>query len=223
MKKNVKRMLLPTICGLLFTAWSASARSEGFRGFQIDMTRLTAQQKASLTPSYLEQIRIIEAANEQIRIIEAANLPQEMFDFFKTVPTIIDPAFAKAGTHAIYRRTKDNPKGQVESDLKPIDPAKPVLLHEMLHAFDANFWNFKNPVVLGAYNRAISERLYSPTAEKSHFLQNSREFFAIAGTIYLTGSIKQEPFDCKVIAAQQPIFVEFLERTFGPKPHCRFR
>ena len=157
MKKNVKRMLLPTICGLLFTAWSASARSEGFRGFQIDMTRLTAQQKASLTPSYLEQIRIIEAAN----------LPQEMFDFFKTVPTIIDPAFAKAGTHAIYRRTKDNPKGQVESDLKPIDPAKPVLLHEMLHAFDANFWNFKNPVVLGAYNRAISERLYSPTAEKS--------------------------------------------------------
>lgn len=211
MKKTMKTLRLPALFTLLFMALPASAQSVDFRGFQMDMTRLTAQQKQKLTPSYLEQIRIIEAAN----------LPTEMLDFFKSVPIIIDPSFVRTTTSAVYRRTKDDPKGAVVVDLNPIDPARPVLLHEMLHAYDANFWNFKNHVVLGAYNRAVSERLYSEKVEKSHFLENTREFFAIAGTIYLVGAIKQEPYDCKVIAAKQPVFVQFLERTFGPKPHCR--
>jgi hypothetical protein len=211
MKKNMKTSSLAALFTLLLMALPASAQSVDFRGFQMDMTRLTPQQKQKLTPSYLEQIRIIEAAN----------LPTEMLEFFKTVPIIVDPTFVRTTTSAIYRRTKDDPKGEVVVDLTPIDPAKPVLLHEMLHAYDANFWNFKNQVVVGAYNRAKSERLYSEKVEKSHFLENAREFFAIAGTIYLVGTIKQEPYDCKVIAAQQPIFVQFLERTFGPKPHCR--
>jgi len=211
MMKSMTKLSLVVVGACLLAAAPSRARSDELRGFVIDMSRLTPQQKAILTPSYLEQIKIIEAAN----------LPKEMLAFFKTVPTIIDPDFAKSGTHALYRRTKDNPRGQVESDLTPIEPARPVLLHEMLHAYDANFWDFKNLVVTGAYDRAISERLYSPKTEKSHFLANAREFFAIAGTIYLVGSIKQEPYDCKVIAAQQPRFVEFLERTFGPRPHCR--
>ena len=211
MKKNMKTSSLAALFTLLFMALPASAQSVDFRGFQMDMTHLTPQQKQKLTPSYLEQIRIIEAAN----------LPTEMLEFFKTVPIIVDPTFVRTTTSAIYRRTKDDPKGEVVVDLTPIDPAKPVLLHEMLHAYDANFWNFKNQVVVGAYNRAKSERLYSEKVEKSHFLENAREFFAIAGTIYLVGTIKQEPYDCKVIAAQQLIFVQFLERTFGPKPHCR--
>ena len=204
------------LAGLFLCAWlsafaTAKAQSADFQGFQIDMSRLTPQQKVALPPSY----------REQIRIIEAANLPKEMLEFFKTVPIIIDPAFSASGTHALYRRNRDNRKGQVESDLTPIESARPVLLHEMLHAYDANFWEFKNPLVLGAYNRAISERLYSPKVEKSHFLENAREFFAIAGTIYLVGTIKQDPYDCKIIAAQQPKFVQFLEDVFGSKPHCR--
>ena len=205
-----------SLAAVLLLSWAAvstpvNALGDELRGYQIDMSRLTPQQKATLTSSYLEQIKIIEAAK----------LPKEMIDFFKTVPTKIDPDFGKAGTHALYRRTKDNPKGQVESDLVPIDADKPVFLHEMLHAYDANFWDFKNTFLLGAYNRAITEHLYSPKAEKSHFLENAREFFAIAGTIYLVGNIKQEPYDCKVIAAKQPKLVEFLEGLFGPKPYCR--
>lgn len=211
MKKIIKRRLLSAIFSMLFMSLPANAQSDEFSGFKMDMSRLTQQQKLKLMPSHLEQIRIIEAAN----------LPKEMLDFFKSVPIIVDPTFVRTTSSAIYRRTKDDPKGEVIVDLTPFDPAKPVLLHEMLHAYDSYFWNFKNQVVLGAYNRAMSEKLYSPKVEKSHFLENAREFFAIAGTIYLVGTIKQEPYDCKVIAAQQPIFVQFLERTFGPKPHCR--
>ena len=199
------------LCTWLFAFATAEAQSGDFQGFLIDMSRLTPQQKVTLTPSY----------REQIRIIEAASLPKEMLEFFKTGLIIIEPAFSASGTHALYRRNRDNLKGQVESDLTPIEPARPVLLHEMLHAYDANFWDFKNPLVLGAYNRAINERLYSPRVEKSHFLENAREFFAIAGTIYLVGTIKQDPFDCKIIAAQQPKFVQFLEGVFGSKAHCR--
>ena len=213
---NVMSRSISSLFGVILLFFASvvtplTARGEELRGYQIDMSRLTPQQKATITASYVEQIKIIEVAN----------LPKDMVDFFKTVPTIIDPEFSKSGTHALYRRPKDNPKGQVESDLTPIDPEKPVFLHEMLHAYDANVWDFKNPVILEAYNKAMAEHYYSPKTEKSHFLLNAREFFAVAGTIYVVGTIKQEPYDCKVIAAKQPKLVEFLETLFGPKPHCR--
>ena len=96
------------VAGLFLCTWlsafaAAKAQSADFQGFQVDMSRLTLQQKAALTPSY----------REQIRIIEAAKLPTEMLEFFKTVPIIIDPAFSTSGTHALYRRNRDNRKGQV--------------------------------------------------------------------------------------------------------------
>ena len=75
--------------------------------------------------------------------------------------------------------------------------------------------------MLGAYSRSLSERLYSPRVEKSHFLENAREFFEIVDTIYLVGTIKLDPFDCEIIAAPQPKFVQFLEGVFGSKPHYR--
>jgi hypothetical protein len=211
MTPSIHAVRLFFLCAALVTTVPAGAQTDPFRGFIIDMSRLTPEQKQSLTPSY----------QQQIKIIEDANLPKEMLEFFKTVPTIIDPALSKGGKSAVYRRSKKDPKGHVVVDTTPIDPAKPVLLHEMLHAYDSSFWDFNHPVVLAQYKKAIDHRLYSAKAEKSHFLENPREYFAIAGTIYLVGTIKQEPYDCKIIAAKQTELVEFLERTFGPKPHCR--
>jgi hypothetical protein len=211
MTRRIRSLAVVLLLSWASVSTPVNALSDEIRGYQIDMSSLTPQQKSVITSSYLEQIKIIEGAN----------LPKDMVDFFKTVPTIINPDIPKSGTQALYRRTKENPKGQVESSLRPIDADKPVFLHEMLHAYDANFWDFKNTFLLGSYNRAITEHLYSPKAEKSHFLENAREFFAVAGTIYLVGTIKQEPYDCKVIAAKQPKLVEFLEGLFGPKPHCR--
>jgi hypothetical protein len=183
-----------------------------FRGFLVDMSRLSPAQRQALTPSYIEQIKVIESVG----------LPAELLSFMKTIPIFADPEFSRPGTHALYRR-KDitpKPKGQVVTDLTPMESKRPILLHEMLHAYDANKWDFDHATVIAAYERALSEKLYPPSAVKSHFLSNPREYFAISATIYLVGQIQQEPFNCAVLAKKQPRYVEFLEQLFGKHSHC---
>ena len=106
------------------------------------------------------------------------------------------------------------------TDLNPRESKRPILLHEMLHAYDANQWDFNHATVIAAYERALSEKLYPPSAVKAHFLSNPREYFAISATIYLVGQIQQEPFNCAVLAKKQPRYVEFLEQLFGKHSHC---
>ena len=199
------------ICCLNLSSAQSSASHE-FRGFLIDMSNLTVAQRRALTPSYLEQIEVIESAG----------LPVEILSFMKTIPILADPDFSAVGTHALYRRAKasTNSKGQVVTDLTPMEAKRPILLHEMLHAYDANQWNYSNPTVMAAYERATHEKLYSANALKSHFLANAREYFAISGTIYLVGRIQQEPFTCDILAQKQRKYLEFLEQLFGKHAHC---
>ena len=204
-----------TVLGLIFVSNASFAQvvaQPEFRGFLVDMSRLSPEQRKALTPSYIEQIEVIEAVG----------LPPEILAFMKTIPIFADPDYSRTGTHASYRR-KDitpKPKGQVVTDLTPMESKRPILLHEMLHAYDANKWDFNNATVQAAYDRALSEKLYPPSAVKSHFLSNAREYFAISATIYLFGQIQQEPFNCAVLAKKQPRYVEYLGQLFGKHSHC---
>ena len=209
--------MLKTVFFLLSLVFSHSCLSQAvaypeFRGFLVDMSRLSPEQRKALTPSYIEQIKVIESVC----------LPAEMLAFMKTIPIFADPEFSAPGTHALYRRKNatPKPKGQVVTNLIPMESKRPILLHEMLHAYDANKWDFNNATVLAAYERALSEKMYPPSAVKAHFLSNAREYFAISGTIYLFGQIQQEPFNCKLIVKNQPKYVEFLEQLFGKHSHC---
>jgi len=202
------------VFGLIFSSASfaqAVAQPE-FRGFLVDMSRLSSEQRKALTPSYIEQIKVIESVS----------LPAEILAFMKTIPIFADPEFSASGTHALYRRKNvtPKPKGQVVTDLTPMESKRPILLHEMLHAYDANKWDFSNATLLAAYDRALNEKLYPPSAVKSHFLSNPREYFAISATIYLFGQIQQEPFNCALMAKKQPRYVEYLEQLLGKHSHC---
>jgi hypothetical protein len=171
---------------------------------------LSAAQRQALTPYYVEQIELIESVV----------LPKEMLAFMKTIPIVADPDYPTGATGGQYRRKSPKGVGQVVTGLSPIPAKKPVLLHEMLHAYDANKWGNNNEIVRTAYESALSEKLYPPSTVKSHFLLNRQEFFAISGTIYLFGKIQQEPFNCEILAKKQVEYIQFLGRVFGKHSHC---
>ena len=209
--------MLRTVFILLSLVFSHSCLSQAvahpeFRGFLVDVSRLSAAQRQALTPYYVEQIGVIESVG----------LPTEMLAFMKTIPIVADPDFPSGGTAALYRRKAGNPKGlgQVVTGLSPIPAKKPVLLHEMLHAYDSNKWGNNNQIVRAAYQSALSEKFYPPSTVKSHFLLDQHEFFAISGTIYLFGKIQQEPFNCEILAKKQAGYIQFLEQLFGKHSHC---
>jgi hypothetical protein len=194
---------------LLSPTFAQSNQSYDLHGFNVDLSLLDEGQKRALYPSYLSQIQIIESVG----------LPAEMLAMMKSIPIVADPNFSAAGTSALFAASKNPPKGEVRTNLNLMPNNRPILLHEMLHAYDWNTWRFDNPLIQGAYQRALDENLY-PNAKGSHFLSNAREFFAISGTIYLFGAIQQAPFNCAILAKTQEKYLRFMEKLYGPHPQC---
>ena len=215
-RRILKFLLVLTLCGLWFGCGGGSPdqmgkqgdTSDQFSGFQVDMSALNAQQKAIAIPEYANQIQVIQKAN----------LPVSIYEFMKTVPIVADPTLPLSGTPALFS-AKGADKGVVKSYVGPMPSDKPILLHEMLHAYDWNYWKFALPEVTKAYTDAMTKALY-PDSANSHFLENASEFFAISGTIYLVGSIQQPPYNCKALTFNQTDYVKFLETIFGKHPYC---
>lgn len=204
---NMKRMLcLVLIC----VAMSAPAYSEptpdNMEGFSVDLTGITEEQSRVLAPSL----------RRQLQIITSVNLPASMLAFFRTVPIVIESSYS-SGSRALFRERGRSGVGEVHAGLLPLDGDKPVLLHEMMHAYDAKYWQHKNPEVNSAYQAALTQNLYAP---KSHFMLNQGEFFAISATVYLYGDIAQVPYNCSTLILRQSNYVEFLEGLFGHHVFC---
>ncbi|HZP60838.1 MAG TPA: hypothetical protein VFB27_10990, partial [Opitutaceae bacterium] len=92
---------------------------------------------------------------------------------------------------------------------------KPVLLHELLHAFHDQRLDggFGNRTILGYFEEA---RTITAFAANSHMMENNREFFACSATTYLFGVTAQEPFERDKIKENQPEFFAYLKNLFGP-------
>ncbi len=179
------------------------------QGFSVDVSRLNPQQQAFITP----------VLSAQFELIRRADLPPMLLAFMKTIPLMVDPSLPVGGTPALFSNGNLSGRGVVKTSLVPIPSDKPVILHEMLHAYDWNYWRFDKPEIQSAYAQAVNQNLY-PQWSGSHFLQNAREFFAVTGTVYLVGRIKQPPFDCRALAGLQPDYLKFMENLFGPHPYC---
>jgi hypothetical protein len=180
-----------------------------FYGFMVDLSRLNQQQQIFIAPVLLAQLEVILKAD----------LPPIMLTFMKTVPVVVDPGLPVSGTAALFSTAHAYPRGVVKTSLVPMPAEKPVLLHEMLHAYDWSYWRFANAEIQSAYSQASNASLY-PQWQGSHFMQNAREFFAVTGTVYLVGQIKQPPFDCQSLANLQPAYVMFMQKLFGQHTHC---
>jgi hypothetical protein len=92
---------------------------------------------------------------------------------------------------------------------------RPVLLHELLHAYHANMLpdGFNNSVVLSYYKAGKS--IYPSDA---YLMTNEREFFAVTASVFLYGKEAVEPFTRAKIREKQPEYYNFLVWIFGFDP-----
>ena len=175
-----------------------------YRGFAIDDSRIAAAGDLKA---------IIRATEEQIDIVWEVGLPDDILKFLQGVPFELVPVGSIArGSPGLYGGKERSVK--VVSGIVAVGH-KPVLLHELLHAFHDQKLKggFRNPDVSRYFQEARSASLFEP---KSHMMQNDREFFACAATTYLFGVTAQEPFLREKLKGRQPAFVDYLKGIFGP-------
>ena len=177
-------------------------------GFRIDFSKIDDEKRAELLPGYVAQIETIKSAN----------LPPEMLDLMREIPIIVDPKKPQEGSHALFTTNKNQRMGAVIADLRDLPSNRPILLHEMIHAWDWNKYSSSNPFILKSFNTAKSSDFFPN--KTSHFMENNKEYFAISSTIYLTGSSEQPPFNCDILSKRQPEYVAFLEKLYGDHGFC---
>jgi hypothetical protein len=175
-------------------------------GFHIDVHRISPQQLDAVLPSLAKQLAIVESVG----------LPSRVLIFMRSVPMVIDPTLN--GNPGLY--TQDGGRGVVLVQAIVFPDNKPILLHELLHAYHLQTLPLPTPQIRDAYEEALRNNIYPPKFRSAHFLENPREYFAVIGTIFLFGRIQQPPYDCAIPAAQQPQFLAFLATQFGPH-ECR--
>jgi hypothetical protein len=169
-----------------------------YRGFTIDWS--AARDVANL--------EAIEASlKHQIDIVADCGATQQIMAFFRSQEIVVKPGQADRGHFYASRRG-------VTVDAVVDAPEKPVVLHELLHAYH---WRvlpgaFRNPDVLRFYGDAKEGVLYPPDA---YVLKNVQEFFAVTASLYLWGNVDRPPHTRETLREKQPVYYKWLGQLFG--------
>jgi len=198
-------MLFSVVAGLAEPMADRAAAVQTYRGFTID---------GSLVVKAANFEAILAATREQIDMVHAVGLPADILAFCASVKFRLMPDGSFAGsTPGRYVGGGDQ---SVQVSTKIVTTGhKPVLLHELLHAYhDQRIERgYRNRAILGFYEKAKAISAY---AAKSHMMSNEKEFFACAATTYLFGVTAQEPFRREKVRDSQPEFQAYLQKLFGP-------
>jgi len=102
----------------------------------------------------------------------------------------------------------------IEMQSQSYDPNKPVLLHEMMHAYHDQKLSagFGNADIQKFYQEARAGGQF-PTG--SYMLSSVPEYFAMMASVYLHGSAARDPFTRDAIRQKQPTLYQWLEKEFG--------
>jgi len=150
----------------------------------------------------------------QIGVVEAANLPTRVLSFFRKVRLVVDPSLT--GMNGQY--TQLNGQWLVRARPGQWPPARAILLHELLHAYHHQVLGQPTSAIDRAYDKALRDGTYPDAYRNTYFLSNSREFFAVIGEIYLSGTSFRPPFNCGTVQEAQPDFIKYLGSLFGERP-----
>ena len=104
--------------------------------------------------------------------------------------------------------------GGVEINPNRLPPQQPVILHELLHAYQSFVLpdGPRNADILKFYGEAKGGQLY-PAG--SYVLTNPMEFFAVTGSLYLSGHTDVPPGTRENLRARQPAYYAWLADLFG--------
>ncbi len=166
-----------------------------YHGFKVDFSQIKNSSETD---------RIIKAVKRQIEIVEEVKPSKEDLNFFKSIPIVMIPE--TSGQPGIYNANKNT----VFLKARDLAPNRPILLHELLHAYH-NLKikdGFQNAQIRMFYEQA---RNNYPNFQNEYFLSNAKEFFAVTASIYLFGDIPRPPFNKSAIKKSLPEYYKFLE------------
>ena len=170
-----------------------------YRGFTVDMS---AVQNSEVFDALVNSIK------HQIDITADCGAKPEVLSFFRNQKVVV-----QKNTHGhggLFN--PNNPGVSVEPNVQP--PQKPILLHELLHAYHFRVLpgRFQNPDVLKFYNRAKQYKLYP---ENEYLMTNVKEYFAVTASLYLWGNVDREPHTRENLKSKQPVYYKWLGELFG--------
>jgi hypothetical protein len=198
---NRRRFVLSAAAATL-SALPAAAQSGttfSYRGFTVDTT------SAQGLPNLKE---IVASLKHQIDIVADCGAKANILAFFKNQEVFVKPGQGDGGGHF-------SAKSQgVTVDAAVVAPQKPVLLHELLHAYHFRVLPgaMQNPDVQHFYDNARQGELYPPDA---YVLKNVQEFFAVTASLYLWGNVDRPPFNRANLRDKQPVYYRWLGDLFG--------
>lgn len=173
-----------------------------YHGFRIDLGN--AQGNVDVKSA-------VRSVEHQIDIVDRAGLSPGMMATFRSVPIRINVTFMQNGGGSHY-----SGGSEVTLSSLSLDEKRPVLLHEYMHVLEYHDFpgGFQNPEVRAFYDEAQSRGLYPA---ESYMMSNPVEFFAMATSCYLNGSVAREPFTRDEIRQRQPDLYAYMARLFGPR------
>ena len=156
---------------------------------------------------------MVSQSKQQIDIASGVGESEDLLHFFQGLRITLKPTQIPGGTPGLYLGAPTREVDIYSSIM--VTGHKPVLLHEMLHAYHDQRLpdGFRNAEILRYYLTAKSRHLFDG---KSHMMSNEREFFACAATTYLFGVTAQEPFTRERLKQCDPEFYSYLQSLFGP-------
>ena len=196
-----RRLVLAGAVALLGTrsAIAQSGATFSYRGIAVDTSA------AQGLPNLKE---IVASLKHQIDIVVECSAKPEIMAFFRSQPVSVKPGQGDGGGHFTSKVEG------VTVDAAIVAPEKPVLLHELLHAYHFRVLPgaLQNPDLLRFYGIAKQNELYPPDA---YVLKNVQEFFAVTGSLYLWGNVDRPPNDRATLRAKQPVYYQWLGDLFG--------
>jgi hypothetical protein len=162
-----------------------------YRGFTVDASAIENDAGAR------------RALQHQLDVVADCGVSADILAFFRAQHIVVRPG----------ARDRFSRNGGIEVDTR-LPPQQPIVLHELLHAYHAFVLpqGARNPDVIGFYEEARSKGLY-PAG--SYVLVNPMEFFAVTGSLYLSGHVDRPPGDRETLRARQPEYYAWLGKLFG--------
>ncbi|RUL95760.1 hypothetical protein [Rhizobium chutanense] len=167
-----------------------------YHGWQVDLTNARGAEPDK---------EMVAAVKRQLDIVEHVNLKPDVLTFMRTIPIWANPAAAGFGPGHYSSKTG------IDLRVRSLDPDKPIILHELLHAFNGGMLSggFGNSDIRQFFNNG---RGLWPG--DSYMMSNDREFFAVTASVYLYGDIERPPYSRSQLREKQPRYYQWLAILF---------
>ncbi|MBX5135772.1 hypothetical protein HJB79_23305 [Rhizobium lentis] len=167
-----------------------------YHGWRVDLTNARGAEPDK---------EMVAAVKRQLDIVEHVNLKPDVLALMRTIPIWANPAAAGFGPGHYSSKTG------IDLRVRSLDPDKPIILHELLHAYNDRMLpgGFGNGDVGQFFNNG---RGLWPG--DSYMMSNDREFFAVTASVYLFGDIERPPYSRSQLRQKQPRYYQWLATLF---------